>query len=94
MRFAWLRKKAGQVSVKQGFTQGLTHTQVYIRMAFSAAFWISLLFPFVGIIDYRAGFIAFFVVTVTRLGAHLYRVNVLAPERADFFPLQASPYLL
>ena len=90
-RFAWLRiNSANYVSVKQGFS----HPQVYIRMAFNATFWIALLFPFIGIIDYRTGFIAFFVVAIIRLVANLYRINIVKPEQAEFFPLRASPYLL
>ena len=91
MRFAWLRKNsANNVSVKQGFSQ----PQVYIRMAFNATFWIALLFPFIGIIDYGTGLLAFLVVTIMRLVANIYRINVIRPEQADNFPLRGSSYLL
>ncbi len=62
-------------------------------MAFNATFWIALLFPFIGIIDYRTGFIAFFVVTIIRLVANLIRNNVLKPERADNFPFRMGSKL-
>jgi hypothetical protein len=45
--------------------------------------------PYTKIIDYRTGFIAFFVVTVIRAGVNLYRNNVLNPEQAESFPLRA-----
>ena len=91
IRFAWQRKSSGNpVSVKWGFT----HPQVYIRMAYNAAFWISLLFPFIGIIDYGTGLIVFFVVTIIRLGANLFLNNILKSEQADNFPLRPSRYLL
>ena len=63
-------------------------------MAFNATFWIALLFPFIGIIDYGTGLIAFFVVTIMRLVANIYRINVVKPEQAENFPLRASSYLL
>ena len=84
MRFAWLRKNsANQVSVKQSFTNRL------IFIAYNVVWWIPIVLPFIGAIDYRTGFIAFFVVTVIRAGANLYRNNVLKPEQAESFPLRA-----
>jgi len=84
MRFAWLRENsADYVSVEQNFTNRL----VYI--AYNVIWWIPILLPFTKIIDYRTGFIAFFVVTVIRAGVNLYRINVLNPEQAESFPLRA-----
>jgi hypothetical protein len=45
--------------------------------------------PFTKIIDYRTGFIVFFIVTILRAAANLYRNNVLTPEQAESFPLRA-----
>ena len=84
MRFAWLRKNsADYVSVEQSFTNRL------IYIAYNVIWWIPIVLPFTKIIDYRTGFIAFFVVTVIRAGVNLYRNNVLNPEQAESFPLRA-----
>ncbi len=87
MRFAWLRKSsADYVSVKQGFTHRLT----IIRKAYNAAYWIFLL-PFLTIVDYGTGFIAFTVIILVRLGANLY-VNIinLKLEQFDSFPFRIA----
>jgi len=39
--------------------------------------------------DYRTGFIAFFVVVTIRAVANLYRNNFLTLEQAEIFPLRA-----
>ncbi len=84
MRFAWLRENsANHVSVKQSSTNRL------IYIAYNVVWWIPIVLPFTGIIDYRTGFIAFFVVTIIRAGVNLYRNNVLKPEQAESFPLRA-----
>jgi len=56
-------------------------------VAYNVAWWIPIVLPFVGTIDYRTGFIAFFIVTLIRLVANLLRNNVLRPEQAESFPL-------
>ena len=84
MRFAWQRKNsANYVSPKQSFTNRLTY------IAYNVVWWIPIVLPFTKIIDYRTGFIAFFVVTIIRAGVNLYRNNVLNPEQAESFPLRA-----
>jgi hypothetical protein len=84
MRFAWLRKNsANHVPVKQSFTDRL------IFIAYNVAWWIPIVLPFTKTINYRTGFIAFFVVTIIRAGANLYRNNILTPEQAESFPLRA-----
>jgi hypothetical protein len=84
MRFAWLRKNsANHVSAKQSFTNRL------IFIAYNVVWWIPIVLPFTKTIDYRTGFIAFFVVTIIRAGVNLYRNNVLKPEQAESFPLRA-----
>jgi hypothetical protein len=84
MRFAWLRNNsADYVSVKPSFTNRL------IFIAYNVVWWIPIVLPFTKIIDYRTGFIAFFVVTIIRAGVNLYRNNVLNPEQAESFPLRA-----
>jgi hypothetical protein len=84
MRFARLRKNsANHVSVKQSFTNRL------IFIAYNVVWWIPIVLPFTQIIDYRTGFIVFFVVTFIRAVANLYRNNVLTPEQAESFPFRA-----
>jgi hypothetical protein len=84
MRFAWLRKNsANYVPVEQSFTNRL------IYIAYNVVWWIPIVLPFTKIIDYRTGFIAFFVITIIRAGVNLYRNNVLNPEQAESFPLRA-----
>ena len=86
MRFAWLRKdSANHVSVKQGFTHPLN----LIMVAYNVVWWIPIVLPFTKTIDYRTGFIAFFVFIIIRAGANLYRNNVLKPEQAESFPLRS-----
>ncbi len=85
MRFAWQRKNsANDVSVKRGFTHPLN----LIMVAYNVVWWIPIILPFTKTMDYNTGFIAFFVVTVIRLGANLYRNNVLKPEQAESFPFR------
>ena len=45
--------------------------------------------PFTKAIEYRTGFIAFFIVTIVRATANLFRNNVLKPEQAENFPFRA-----
>jgi hypothetical protein len=84
MRFARLQKNSdGDVSVKPGGTNRL------ILVAYNVAWWIPILLAFTKIIDYRAGFIAFALITLFRAGANVYRNNILGPELAVTFPLRA-----
>jgi hypothetical protein len=84
MRFAWLRENSpNHVSVKQSLTNR------FIFIVYNVVWWIPVVLPFTRTIDYRTGFIAFFVVTIIRAVANLYRNNVLTPEQAENFPLRA-----
>ena len=84
MRFAWLRENsANYVPVKQSFASRL----VYV--AYNVVYLILIVLPFIGTIDYRTGFIAFFVFIIMRADANLYRNNVLTPEQAESFPLRS-----
>jgi hypothetical protein len=84
MRFAWLNEKTGNdVPVKQSATSHL------IYIAYNVIWWIPIVLPFIKIIDYRTGFIVFFIVTLIRAVANLYRNNFLTPEQAEIFPLRA-----
>jgi hypothetical protein len=88
MRFAWEKKKAGNnASMKRGFTHPLN----LIMITYNVVWWIPIILPFTGVINYNTGFVAFFIITVIRLGANLLRNNILGPEQAVGFPLR-SPW--
>jgi hypothetical protein len=84
MRFAWLRENsANNVSIKPGFTNR------FIYIGYNVVYWVPILPPLLGIIDYRTGFIVLTVILIARLAANLYRNNVLTPEQAEVFPLRS-----
>jgi hypothetical protein len=82
MRFAWQRKKAGQVSVKQSTTNRLIH------ITYNTVYWIPIIFPFTPIMDYNTGSIAFTAIVLMRGVINLITNNVLAPKQAEYFPLR------
>jgi hypothetical protein len=86
MRFAWLKKNSAiQASTKRVFT----HPFNLIMTAYNIIWWIPIVLPFTGTIDYHTGFIAFFIVTIIRLIANLIRNNILKGEQAESFPLRS-----
>ena len=85
MRFAWHRKNsAGAIPAKLRFT----HPFNLIFVAYNVVWWVPMVLAFTSAIDYRTAFIAFFALTVVRLGANLYRNNILKPEQGETFPLR------
>ena len=86
MRFAWEKgNSAGGVADTKRFSHPLN----LVMIAYNIVLWIPIILPLTGVIDYRAGFIAFLAVTVVRLVANLVRNNVLRPEKALDFPLRS-----
>ena len=84
MRFAWLRENSETtVSIEQSLFSRL----VYI--VYNVVWWIPVVLAVVGIIDYDTAFVAFFVFTLIRAVANLYRNNFLTPEQAEVFPLRS-----
>jgi hypothetical protein len=84
MRFAWLRENsASTVSVEQSFASRL------VFVVYNLAWWIPVVLAVVGTIDYDTAFVAFFVYTLLRAAANLYRNNILTPEQAEVFPLRS-----
>ncbi len=63
-----------------------THPLNLILIAYYISWWIPIILAFT--IDYRTGFIAFFVVIIVRGIANLYRNNFLTLEQAEIFPLR------
>jgi hypothetical protein len=86
MRFAWLRKNLGRpIPAKLRFTHPLN----LVFVAYNVIYWIPIVLSLTGVIDYRTGFIVFFVVIIIRGIANLIRNNVLRPERGEGFSLRS-----
>ena len=84
MRFAWEREKSGNTAtLEQGFVSRL------IYIAYNVIYFIIILLPIFGIIEYSTGFMAFFVFILIRAAANMYRNNVLELEQAEVFPLRS-----
>ena len=84
MRFAWLRESSGNtISVEQSFISRL------IFVIYNVVWWIPVVLAVVGIIDYDTAFLAFFVYTLIRAVANLYRNNFLTLGQAESFPLRS-----
>jgi hypothetical protein len=84
MRFAWLRESSDDhASVKPSLANRLTF------IAYNVIWWIPVVLPFTKIIDYRTGFVAFFVVTIVRAIANVIRNNFLTLEQAEICPFRA-----
>jgi hypothetical protein len=84
MRFAWLQRKAAN-----GGTVPQSAANQVTLAAYNLVWWIPIVLSVAKIIDYGTGFVAFAVVTAARLGANLYRNNVLTLEQAERFPFRA-----
>ena len=69
--------------------KGVTHPLNLVMIAYNVIWWVPIILPFFGVIDYNTGFSAFLVVTIVRLGANLLRNNFLKPEQAVVFPLRS-----
>ena len=86
MRFAWLRKKSSDpVPAKLKFTHPLN----VIYLLYNFIYWIPIILPFIGAIDYNTGFILLFIVIIIRGIANIVRNNIIKPEQAEIFPLRA-----
>jgi len=86
MRFAWLRKKSGDlVPAKLRFNHPLN----LVYLAYNFIYWIPIILPFTKAIDYNTGFILFFIVIIIRGIANIVRNNIIKPEQAEAFPLRA-----
>ena len=82
MRFAWLRTKEGRDAPATTPTERLT------LIAYNLAWWIPVVMPILGLISYRAGFVAFLAVTVVRALVNGYRINVMPVAAAERLPLR------
>jgi hypothetical protein len=85
LRFKWLRKNsADPIPAKLRFFDPLN----LIFLTYNIVYWIPIILPFTAIIDYRMGFIVFFLIIIIRGIANSYRNNFLEWERAEIFPLR------
>ena len=84
MRFAWLRENsADTVSIEQSPFSRL------VFVVYNAAWWIPVVLAVLGTIDYDTAFLAFFVYTLLRAVANLYRNNVPMAEQGEYFVLRS-----
>jgi hypothetical protein len=60
-----------------------------VFIVYNLVYWVPLVLPITKTIEYRTGFMAFAVVIAIRTVLNWYRVNVLAPEQGQRFPLRA-----
>ena len=86
MRFAWQKKNS---SNNLSTTKDPAPTYRLVMVAYNIIWWIPIVLPLVGVIDYRTGFLVFLVVTVVRVAVNLLRNNYLKPEQAENFPLRS-----
>ena len=87
MRFALLRKKSGKpVPPKLRITHPLNLIFLFYNIVI---YWTPIILPFTGVIDYRTGFIVFFIVIIIRGIANLVRNNILMLEQGEKFPLRS-----
>ena len=84
MRFAYLREKEGKdKKIKNGTVSLL------VMIIYNVVWWIPIILSFTKVMDYKTGFIFFFVITVLRAISNLIRNNILKGEYAEKFPLRA-----
>jgi len=84
-RFAWERKNS--TDPKPAKLQ-VTHPLKMVFVVYNVVYWIPVILPFIGIIEYRTGSIAYFAVILFRAVANLYRNNFLTLEQAEIFPFR------
>ena len=84
MRFAWLRENSPDA---ESIKPGSLNRSVYIL--YNAVYWVPIILPFLGIIDYQTGFYLLTAVLLTRLVANLYRNNYLSLAQAEVFALRS-----
>ena len=83
MRFAWLRTKENRDAPAATSSERLTF------IAYNVAWWVPVVLPILGVMSYRAGFVAFLAVTVVRALVNGYRINVMPVAAAERLPLRS-----
>ena len=65
-----------------------SHPLNLIFVVYNVAYWIPLILAFTRVIDYRTGFVTFFIVILVRAAANIYRNNALTQNQAEIFPFR------
>jgi hypothetical protein len=60
-----------------------------ILTIYNIVWWLPLALTLTKVIDFRAGSVSFLAITLFRAAANVVRVNILAPEQAQVFPLRS-----
>lgn len=84
MRVAWQRKNSGS---EESISQSSAKRLIYI--AYNVIWWVPIVLPFIGVIDYWTGFVVLFIITLLRAISNMYRNNALSTEQAAYFPLRS-----
>ena len=82
MRFAWLRTKEGRDAPAATSGERLT------LIAYNAVWWVPVILPILGVISYRAGFMAFLAITVVRALVNADRINIMSVAAGERLPLR------
>jgi hypothetical protein len=84
MRFAWLQENSAlNGSENESFFDRL------ILVIYNVVWWVPVVPPLLGWMDYETGFWGFTIVTFVRLAFNLYRNNILPPEQGVNFPFRS-----
>ena len=83
MRFAYLREKLGKDKKIENSTLSLV-----IMIVYNVIWWAPIILAFTKVIDYKTGFITFFVITAFRALANIFRNNILKGDTAEKFPFR------
>jgi len=76
--------------MKQGTeVPSMSAAERLIYVTYNVIWWLPVVFVILGAWSYRAGAVAFVVVTVFRALTNLYRNNWLSIEAAQRFPLRS-----
>ena len=84
LRFAWLREQSGAPAPAPP-----SAINRLIVIVYNLVWWVPIVLGFLNVIDYRAAFITFLIITIFRAIANVVRNNVLTPEQAETFPLRS-----
>ena len=84
MRFAWIREKSGK---DKNIESGILN--IIIMVIYNVIWWLPIILSFTKVMDYKTGYIFFFVITVVRAISNLFRNNILKGETAEKFPFRA-----
>ncbi len=84
MRFAYLREKSGKDKKIENGTINLI-----IMIVYNVVWWLPIILSFSKVMEYKTGFISFFVITIIRAIFNLFRNNILKGDTAEKFPFRA-----